>query len=223
MHINVLDHGFVSLIDHMGTDLSVVNAARISMGKRKEKFDEADATLIQYLAENEHTSPFRHTCMTLHFKAPIFVARQSDKHQVGVSVNSLSGRYAEMKDEFYVPFNFRRQAKINKQGSAEDLEPIFNQIATDIYIDSYNSSMKAYRELLQSEVCREQARCVLPQALYTEWYMTMSLQAAAHFIHLRTDEHAQWEMQQYGLAVDQIVQKLFPNSLKALLLESSNA
>ena len=121
--IKVLDKGFVRLIDHMGSDLSVVNAARVSFGKRKEAFEEGDAKLIGYLAEHEHTSPFRHTALTLHVKAPIFVFRQWMKHRIGSEFNEISGRYVEFpEDEFFVPETFRKQAKVNKQGSEGEID-----------------------------------------------------------------------------------------------------
>ena len=119
----VLDRGFVKLVDHMGSDLSVVNAARVSFGKRKEAFDEADGKLIDYLAQHDHTSPFRHTALTFHVKAPIFVFRQWMKHRIASEFNEISGRYVEFpEDEFFVPETFRRQAKVNKQGSEGEVE-----------------------------------------------------------------------------------------------------
>ena len=120
---SVLDRGFVRLIDHMGSDLSVVNAARVSFGKRKETFDEADGKLVEYLARHDHTSPFRHTALTFHVKAPIFVFRQWMKHRIASEFNEISGRYVEFpEDEFYVPGSFRRQAKVNKQGSEGEVD-----------------------------------------------------------------------------------------------------
>jgi thymidylate synthase (FAD) len=216
----VLDRGFVKLIDHMGSDLSVVNAARVSFGKRKETFDEGDAKLVDYLARNEHTSPFRHTALTFHVKAPIFVFRQWMKHRVASEFNEISGRYVEFpEDEFYVPQTFRRQAKVNKQGSEGAVEGAEAAQAHERYLATCRNALKQYKALLALGVCREQARCVLPLALYSEVYWTVSLQAAAHFIRLRTDSHAQWEIQQYAAAVRQMVEAIFPVGLKALLSE----
>lgn len=220
LEIPVLDRGFVKLVDHMGTDLSVVNAARVSFGKRKEGLDEGDGKLIRYLAEHEHTSPFRHTAMTFHVKAPIFVFRQWMKHRIASEFNEISGRYVEFaEDEFYVPATFRQQAKVNKQGSEGEIAEAQREAVAATYLESCKGAVTNYRALIEAGVCREQARCVLPLALYSEVYWTVSLQASAHFIRLRTDSHAQWEIQQYAHAVRKLVEGLFPLSLQALLLE----
>jgi thymidylate synthase (FAD) len=216
--IKVLNKGFVRLVDHMGSDLSVVNAARVSFGKQKDAFEDSDAKLVNYLAEHEHTSPFRHTALTLHVKAPIFVFRQWMKHRIGSEFNEISGRYVEFpEDEFFVPEAFRRQAKVNKQGSEGEIEAVDRDRALACFLSSCRSSVAHYKELLALGVCREQARCVLPVGLYSEVYWTVSLQAVAHFIRLRADGHAQWEIQQYAEAVRQVVEPLFPVGLKALL------
>ena len=218
--IKVLDKGFVSLIDHMGSDLSVVNAARVSFGKKKEAFEEGDAKLMVYLAEHEHTSPFRHTALTLHVKAPIFVFRQWMKHRIGSEFNEISGRYVEFpEDEFFVPEAFRRQAKVNKQGSEGAIDPAQQARARSSYLESCRGAVAHYKELLALGVCREQARCVLPLALYSEVYWTVSLQAVAHFIRLRSDSHAQWEIQQYAAAVRSVVEPVYPVGLRALLAD----
>lgn len=219
--IPVLDRGFVQLVDHMGSDLSVVNAARVSFGKRKETFEEGDEKLVRYLASHEHTSPFRHTALTFHVKAPIFVFRQWMKHRIGSEFNEISGRYVEFpEDEFYVPAVFRQQAKVNKQGSEGEIDEAHRAKALETYLSACRGSVAQYKELIALGVCKEQARCVLPLGLYSEVYWTVSLQAVAHFIHLRTDGHAQWEIQQYAHAVRRITEGIFPVSLKALV-ESS--
>ena len=216
--IKVLDKGFVRLVDHMGSDLSVVNAARVSFGKMKATFEDSDAKLVDYLAAHEHTSPFRHTALTLHVKAPIFVFRQWMKHRIGSEFNEISGRYVEFpEDEFFVPEVFRRQAKVNKQGSEGAIDEVNHGRAMASFLESCRASVSHYKELLSLGVCREQARCVLPVGLYSEVYWTVSLQAVAHFIRLRTDSHAQWEIQQYAAAVRQLVEPLYPVGLKALL------
>ncbi len=216
--ITVLDRGFVKLIDHMGSDLSVVNAARVSFGKRKEALDEGDAKLIRYLSEHEHTSPFRHTALTFHVKAPIFVFRQWMKHRIASEFNEISGRYVEFaEDEFFVPGLFRRQATVNKQGSEGEIDEAHHAPARTAYLEACRTSVARYKELIALGVCREQARCILPLGLYSEVYWTVSLQAVAHFIRLRADSHAQWEIQQYAAAVRTLVEPLFPMSLKALL------
>jgi len=214
--IPVLDRGFVRLIDHMGTDLTVVNAARVSFGKRKEAFDGKDAELVDYLAAHEHTAPFRHAYLTFHVKAPIFVFRQWMKHRVASDFNEISGRYVEFKeDEFFVPDTFRLQAKVNKQGSEGEIAE--QAAAREAYLQAARTSVEQYKRMIELGVCREQARCVLPLGLYSEVYWTASLQAVAHFLHLRLDSHAQWEIQQFAAAVRDLTAPLFPESLKALM------
>ena len=216
--ISVLDRGFVRLVDHMGSDLSVVNAARVSFGKRKETFDEADGKLLDYLAGHDHTSPFRHTALTFHVKAPIFVFRQWMKHRIASEFNEISGRYVEFpEDEFFVPDVFRRQAKVNKQGSEGQVDGAAAEQARAAFLETCRNAVAQYKNLIALGVCREQARCLLPLGLYSEVYWTVSLQAAAHFIRLRTDSHAQWEIQQYAKAVRQVVETIFPAGLRALL------
>ena len=218
VEIPVLDRGFVKLVDCMGSDLSVVNAARVSFGKRKEAFDEGDEKLVKYLARHEHTSPFRHTAMTFHVKAPIFVFRQWMKHRIGSEFNEISGRYVVFpEDEFFVPQVFRQQSKNNKQGSEGEIAPEHRATAATTYLEACKASVAQYRALLDMGVCKEQARCVLPLGLYSEVYWTVSLQAVAHFIRLRSEGHAQWEIQQYAAAVRDLVEKVYPVSLKALL------
>jgi thymidylate synthase (FAD) len=221
--LTVLDRGFVRLIDHMGSDLSVVNAARVSFGKRKDVFDAADGKLINYLAEHDHTSPFRHTALTFHVKAPIFVFRQWMKHRIASEFNEISGRYVEFpEEEFFVPGSFRRQAKVNKQGSEGEVGGAEGVQARELFLAACRNSVAQYKAMIALGVCREQARCVLPLGLYSEVYWTVSLQAAAHFIRLRSDSHAQWEIQQYAQAVRQVVETVFPAGLKALLHEEAS-
>ncbi len=216
--VRVLDQGFVRLIDQMGTDLSVVNAARVSFGKRKEVIDEGDEKLIRYLAKHEHTSPFRHTAMTFHVRAPIFVFRQWMKHRIGSEFNEISGRYVVFPDDdFYIPEVFRQQAKVNKQGSEGEIVEDNREPARAAFLEACKQSVIQYRKMLELGVAKEQARCVLPLGLYSEVYWTVSLQAVAHFIHLRADGHAQWEIQQYAHAVREVVEQVYPVSLRALL------
>lgn len=220
--IPVLDRGFVRLIDHMGTDLTVVNAARVSFGRRKEAFDDKDAELVDYLAHHEHTAPFRHAYLTFHVKAPIFVFRQWMKHRIASDFNEISGRYVEFReDEFYVPAQFRQQAKVNKQGSEGEIDEAHRGKALQVFQEACQQSVAHYKQLIELGVCREQARCVLPLGLYSEVYWTASLQAVAHFLHLRLDGHAQWEIRQYAQAVRQVTEPLFPVALNALMTAPS--
>jgi len=218
IEISVLDSGFVRLIDYMGSDLSIVNAARVSFGKNKEKFDPTDQKLLKYLAKHNHTSPFRHTAITFHIKAPIFVFRQWMKHRIASEFNEISGRYVEFaENDFFVPNLFRKQSKENKQGSTGEIAASDTKYAKELYLEACQNSITNYKKLIDIGVCREQARCVLPLGLYSEAYWTVGLQAIAHFIELRTDNHAQWEIQQYANAISCITEEIFPIGLKALL------
>ena len=209
--LNVLDRGFVSLVDHMGSDLSVVNSARISYAKRSESFCERDEKLVNYLWEHNHTSPFRHATLQFHIKAPLFVIRQWQKHQVGCAWNEVSGRYVEFEAEFYIPDCWRKQHKQNKQGSYGEVES--QQEAYSIYTRALEASLDEYYNLLNLGVCKEQARMVLPLSLYTQCYWTASLQAVMHFLSLREDSHAQLEIQEYAKAIRELSAAHFPSSL----------
>ena len=214
--ISVGNNGFVELVDVMGNDLSVVNAARVSMGKKKTVFEPEDDKLIYYLARHGHTSPFRHAFLSFHIKCPLFVKGQFDKHQVGISINTISGRYVQTADDWYIPQSLRETASNVKQGSKDT--PVSNQeTLLDLMGKHYSASIALYETLLNSNVCREQARTVLPQGMNTEFYMSGSLQAFVHFIKLRTDSHAQREIQDYGFAFKTLVEQSFPISTKALL------
>lgn len=218
LRIDCLDKGFVQYVDHMGSDLTVVNAARVSFDKVSEELTERDIQLLEYLAKHEHTAPYRHCYITLRVKAPIFCFRQIMKHRIASDFNEMSGRYVEFhEDEFWIPDSFRLQAKINKQGSFGSLSEIDTEIALNDYIASCEHSVKTYKRLIDAGVCREQARGLLPVGMYSTVFWTMSLQAMAHFIRLRTDSHAQYETQLYGHAVKDIGLKLFPHSLDMLL------
>lgn len=202
----------VELIDHMGTDLSVVNAARISFGKRKEVFDITDEKLIKYLAKNGHWSPFAHTCITFHIKMPIFVARQLAKHQVGLTVNEISRRYVDTDPEFYNPDTWRGRSESVKQGSSTT-----ETINYDI--QGHNiQCLKMYENMLSEGIAPEMARVVLPQNMMTEIYWTGSLYAFTRVYNLRAEKTAQWETQQVAKMIGAELEKLFPVSWKALIL-----
>lgn len=214
--IEVLDKGFVTLKDFMGTDLTPVNAARISFGKQKDSFDERDEKLIKYLVEHDHTSPFRHEQLQFHVKAPIFVLRQWMKYRIGSEFNEISGRYVEFDgDEVHLPDVFRLQSKDNKQASEGRVTD--QDRAQEAFRLAVYTAVAQYKSLIAMGVCREQARCVLPLGLYSEVYWTVSLQAVCHFINQRSDTHAQWEIQQYAAAVRSLVTEAFPISSKYLL------
>ena len=211
--LTVLDKGFVTLVDHMGSDISVVNSARVSFGKRTKQLRPRDKKLINYLWEHKHSSPFRHATVQFHIKAPIFVLRQWMKHQVGCSWNEASGRYIEFDGDYHQPEFFRVQSKDNKQGSEGAIDLTTEQQAQEIYWDACDNALQSYRALLGMGVCKEQARCVLPLSLYTECYWTASLQAVMHFLTLREDSHAQFEIREYAKAIRELITPLFPISL----------
>lgn len=206
--------GFVTLIDNMGNDLSVVNAARVSFGKRKETFDNNDKTLIKYLLTNKHSSPFEHVMFTFHVKCPLFVRSQWMRHRVW-SFNEISRRYTSEDISFYVPCELRKQSTDNKQAS----EGVFignenNQMVNSIHY-IVEESKAIYNELLARGVSREMARMVLPQNLYTEFYGTVDLWNLFHFLDLRNHPHAQLEIRVYAEEIEKIIQKIVPASYEA--------
>jgi len=209
--IRVLDKGFVRLVDSMGSDLSVVNAARISYNRSSDEMNEKDLKLLKYLWDNKHTSPFRHAFVQIHIKAPIFIFRQWQKHQVGCSWNEMSGRYVKMKEEFYNPDLWRKQHKTNKQSSEGAVQD--QRRMTDDYNDALTTCIDVYRSLLNAGVAREQARLVLPTSLYTECIWTCSLQALMHFLRERMNRAAQQEIQDYAHAVLKLTSPLFHHCL----------
>ena len=200
----------VKVIDVMGTDLTVVNAARVSFKKEHIKFVyEKDEKLIKYLATHDHWSPFGHCSMQFHIKAPIFVARQLVKHQVGLVWNEVSRRYVDDEPEFYIPKNWRLKADNKKQGSSDE--------TIEYNIDGSIMFVKqTYDNLLKAGVAPEMARMVLPQNLYTEWYWSGTLMAFARVCNLRCAKDTQWETRQIADMIDYESSKLFPTSWKYL-------
>ena len=218
MNIKVLDKGFVDVVDSLGSDLTVVNSARVSFGKRKEKFTKADEKLIRYLAKHKHYSPFRHIQVQFHIKAPEFVMRQWYKHVVGIETtsnssikdhawNEISGRYVEVED-YYIPSVFRAQSEDNKQASEGEIER--QELAEFIWSSTLKSTQDAYESLLKLGTAKEQARAILPLNQYTEVYWTASFQAIMNFIELRDEATAQWEIQQYAKVLKKVMQQMFP-------------
>jgi thymidylate synthase (FAD) len=215
--LSVLDKGFVKLVDHMGNDCTVVNAARISFGKSVTEMGEKDIRLLQYLAKHKHWTPFAHPQLTFHIKMPIFVARQFMKSNVGVVYNEISRRYVDDTPEFYAPANWRKRPDGSvKQGSGDNLEYDAQWVAACLNKSVTEDSIAVYNQLLESGVAPEMARMVLPVSMYTEVWATMSLQAAHRIVSLRLDPHAQWEIQQYGKAMDDLIKPLFPHAWSAL-------
>jgi thymidylate synthase (FAD) len=216
----------VDYIDHMGSDLRVVNAARVSFDKIStwEKNDynlndqsfvnvlsEKDVKLIRYLAKHKHWTPFGHCQATFRIKAPIFVARQLGKHQVGMVWNEVSRRYVDNEPRFYRPTEWRKRAKNIKQGSSDET---VKYSAAPLYAYAY----QCYSNMLADGICPEQARMVLPQSMYTEWYWTGSLAAWARVCKLRLDPHSQKETGDIAELISNEIEKVFPVSWKALLI-----
>jgi thymidylate synthase (FAD) len=214
----------VTYIDHMGSDLSVVNAARVSFGKKSEALgtsgvvgetmtpilNDPDKRLINYLAKHRHMSPFGHTFASFHVKAPIFVARQLVKHKF-LRWNEISRRYVDDDPEFYEPDEWRGRADDKKQGSAGAVESV---PVGALKVQGY--CLAAYQDLLSSGICPEQARMVLPQSTMTEWYWSGSLDAFADMCRLRCKEDTQAETQEVAWAISLKMEDLFPLSWVAL-------
>ncbi|MFN4070356.1 MAG: FAD-dependent thymidylate synthase [Thermus caldifontis] len=205
MEIAVLDKGFVRLVEAMGNDASIVQAARVSYGPGTKTVRE-DAALIDYLMRHRHTSPFEMVEFKFHVKAPIFVVRQWFRHRTA-SVNEISGRYSVLGEEFYEPKAWRHQARRNKQGSEgaftdEEASRLLKGVEREAY--------QAYQTLLEKGIAREMARMVLPLNLYTEFYWKQDLHNLFHFLALRLDPHAQWEIRQYAKAIAEIVKAHVP-------------
>jgi thymidylate synthase (FAD) len=226
--IHVLDHGFVELVDAMGNDLTVVNSARVSFGKRKTELSSADSKLIRYLAEHKHWSPFRHVQLQFHCKVPEFVARQWYKHVVGIAYseapvvdhawNEISLRYVDASEfNFYTPEGFRQQSENNKQASTDELVADPNHALQDEYRAHCIHALHLYQKLIESGVAREQARGVLPLNIYTEFYWTISLQALANFVHLRKHPSAQYEIRLFADALERLARQVVPVSFDALM------
>jgi thymidylate synthase (FAD) len=216
--------GKVELVDYVGNDLTIVNAARVSFGKHKEELDEKDEKLIDYLIRHKHTSVLEHNFITFRIKVPLYVRSQHHRHRTW-SYNEISRRYTEENLQFYQPTQFRTQHKSNRQASnTEDLinpwveEPdqwIQGRRVEDAVKDHHEESVKLYNKMMELGVCREQARGVLPQNLYTEYYASCNLSNLLKFIDLRTHEGAQWEIQVVAKACLDIATELYPKTVAA--------
>jgi thymidylate synthase (FAD) len=213
MHrIKVLDKGYVELIDYMGNDQSIVDAARVSYDG-STKGQEADKKLLFYLWENHHTTPFEQVQLRFKIKAPIFVARQWMRHRTW-SFNEISRRYTSENVEFYIPNEFREQDETNKQGSNGLLAG--KSFLRNAYQSSCEDALSVYNYLIEFGVAREQARGVLPMAMYTTFIGSVNLHNLLKFVTLRMHPHAQWEIRQYARAIYwHFIQDLFPWTFEA--------
>jgi len=220
--------GFVELVDHMGTDLTIVNSARVSFGKHKDELDDKDEKLIKYLVDHKHTSTFEHNVVTFRMKVPLFVRSQHHRHRTW-SYNEISRRYTDFNIEFYEPENFRTQHELNRQASnSDDIDPNvtvatgngsisggYRGPASTVVKMYHRDSLRVFDALLEAGVCREQARGVLPQNMYTEYYGTVNLSNLLKFISLRIHEGAQWEIQELAKGMLKIAEGLWPVAVKA--------
>ena len=226
----------VTLLDKMGSDLTVVNSARVSFAKTHFKFDDhKDERLIKYLAKHKHTSPFGHCFASFHVKAPVFVARQLVKHKF-LRWNEVSRRYVDSEPEFYSPTKWRASASDKKQGSSDEEVEMLHLMKLDeelsieghphwdtysikpsvVVNEVYDILAEAYNDLLQGGVCPEQARMILPQSMMTEWYWSGSLDALADMCNLRCKPDTQQETRQVAQQIDNKMAEFFPVSWAAL-------
>jgi len=216
MQVNVLDHGFVRLVDTMpreNLDNSIVQAARVSYGDGT-KTSRGDTGLIRYLMRHWHTTPFEMVEFKFHIKMPIYIARQHLRHRTA-SVNEMSARYSIVPKEYYNPDTMRGQSEVNHQGSEGEVS--VRSELSDAGSQHLENSFDIYEKLLEEGVCREQARGNLPQSTYTEFYWKINLHNLMHYLHLRMDSHAQKEIQDYARAMHDLVEPLVPITMKAFM------
>ena len=221
----VLDHGYITLVDNMGSDLTIVNAARVSFDKEAPELTEKDERLIDFLIKHKHDSTLRHCVMTFEVYAPLMVARQWYKHAVGSAHleeqfgwNETSRRYITENEEFYIPFptEWRSAAENRKQGSGLPVETSIGAEYTQTLRKLVQEGYTAYQEALEAGIAPEQARLMLPaNALYVRWRWTVSLNGALHFLALRLDNNAQWEIQQYAKAMEDLMLPYYPMAIRA--------
>ena len=207
----------VELVDSLGTDLTVVNAARVSFKKHRDEWQDSDERLIKYLAQHGHWTPFGHPQIQFRISAPVFVARQLVKHQVGLVWNEVSRRYVDDDPVFFGvgPEGWRGKPEDKKQGSSGKVQ-ILLDLEKDIAMTTVHCK-HLYQELLEQGVAPEQARMILPLSMYTEWYWTGSLSAFARICNLRMEPDAQEETQEIARQIDKECAKLFPISWKYLV------
>jgi thymidylate synthase (FAD) len=214
--IKVLDKGFVRLVDYLGGDARIVQSARVSYGAGTKTVRE-DRGLINYLMRNDHTSPFEQVTLTFHTKMPIFVARQWVRHRTA-RLNEISGRYSVMADEFYIPdaTEIRTQSSVNKQGRSEDsVDSALSEKWLATLAEDQRTIYEHYQEMVEGGLARELARINLPLSLYTEWYWQTDLHNLFHFIHLRADSHAQYEIRVFARALAECAKAVAPLAYEA--------
>lgn len=216
--------GKIELVQHMGEDITVVNSARVSFGVHKDQIDEKDEKLINYLVKHNHTSTLEHNIATFRIKVPLFVRSQHHRHRTW-SYNEISRRYTDADLEFYIPDQYRTQHMSNRQASniKETINPqmelyplgLESRLCNEAVFYHTHLSLKLYEEMIEKGIAREQARMILPQNLYTEYYATANLNNILKFISLRTHEGAQWEIQKLAEGMLDIVTQLWPITVKS--------
>lgn len=209
-HVSLLGgQGWIGLIDVMGNETTIVNAARVSFGKLRSEMDDKDVELLKFLVENKHTSPFEHLVFTFSVHCPLFVRGQWHRHRTW-SYNEISRRYTDFDVTFYVPEKLRVQSENNRQASVEGSEINGGQLRS--LIDKHNKeSYELYNYLIAQGVCREQARGVLPQNMMVTFWATVDLSNLLHFLELRDHPHAQWEIREYAKAIKKLICPYLPN------------
>ena len=211
----ILDKGFIELLDVFGNDLTIVNAARVSFNKESTELNSKDEKLIQYLAKHNHITPFFHPQLRFRIKMPIYVAREWYRHTIGFARNEVSRRYVDTPPECYNPQDIRARDTNLKQGSK--LTNVENNIDIALKIkDIQDKVLTTYEELLSLNVAPEVARGILPQSMYTEFIETASLAAYARLCKLRLDPHSQKEIQEYAKVLSELIEEKFPMSWKSL-------
>ena len=216
--LRVLDHGFVRLDDAMASDLSVVNAARVSFARRKDEMEEADEGLIRFLMRDRHGTPFEHNAFRFHIRSPIFVAREWMRHRVG-SFNEFSMRYARATDDFYVPEAEDVRSQVGKPG-AYSFEPVDAELAETTREEMrrvYDDAYATYERLVEAGVARELARSVMPVGAYTEFFWTVNARALMNFLSLRNAETAQREIRRYAEACEVFLAERMPVTYEAFV------
>ena len=213
--IHVLDNGqgWIGLLDHMGSEVTITNAARVSFGKMKEVFDDKDEKLLKYLIENKHMTPFEHVQFQFSVHCPLYVRSQWHRHRGGWSYNEISRRYTEVDIEFYIPEGLRKQSDNNKQASTDKIVEN-NQTLVEEMKKTCLQSYDFYLKLLDNDVCREQARGILPQCMFTTFWATVDLRNLLHFIELRDDDHAQKEIREYAQAIKTLIKPFVPHVIE---------
>ena len=222
MKIDVLDKGYIEVVDTLGDDLTPVNAARVSFGGRSKTFEDKDRRLSKFLIKHKHFSPFRHQHVMMIIKAPEFVMRQWYKHVVGIETtsthvtkdhawNEISGRYVPYED-FYIPDDYRAQSDDNKQASDGVVDD--QEGASALWKKTQSTAIKCYREMLDMGMAKEQARSILPLTVYTQVWWTASFQSIMNFIELRDEKTSQVEIQEYARALKEIMLEIYPETTK---------